>query len=109
MIKSGTEIVDLLMIARLTGQAAIADIYSCDLFYDTRDGRPTGRALLDWWGAEVWDDPTPTLEGLDETLESLGYVRTSDWRERVTASGVVRYFADAQVHLADCPIGPPPM
>ncbi len=96
-----TEIVDLLVIARLTGKVAIADIYSCDIFYDTRDGQPTGRAVLDWWGAEVRDDPAATLTGLDEALAALGYIRTSDWRERVTASGMVRYFANAQVHCAD--------
>ncbi|MFI1235871.1 hypothetical protein [Nocardia salmonicida] len=35
------------------------------------------------------------LDELDQTLAAAGYQRSSSWRKRVTASRVVRYFADA--------------
>lgn len=103
---SATETVDLYMIARLDGGAAHADLYSCEVWYDTADGSPAGRAVHGWWGAEVCEqssDPArpATLEDLDDTLAALGYQRTSPWRERVTAAGVVRYFADAVAYCTD--------
>jgi hypothetical protein len=92
------EVVDLYVIARLTGVAAVADIYSCALFYDTADGHPTGRAVQDWWGAEVCEPgEAATIDDLDATLSDLGYRRTSEWRERVSASGALRYFANAEI------------
>jgi len=40
-----TEVVDLYVIARLESDAAVADIYCCEVFYDAADGSVTGRSV----------------------------------------------------------------
>jgi len=42
-----------------------------------------------------------TLAALDEVLNAGGYARMSGWRQKVTASGAVRFFADAAARIED--------
>ncbi|MGV9838062.1 hypothetical protein ACWDUL_28210 [Nocardia niigatensis] len=94
------DIVDLHLIARLESDVAVADIFCCEVFYDTRDGSETGRRIRSWWES-VSTEPgrVVALDVLDEYLYINGYIRDSDWRQQVTASGAVRYFAEAFTHL----------
>ena len=46
----------------------------------------------------VWAEPV-TLDALDGTLATCGYVRIGEWRKRVTAAGKIRFFADAVTRL----------
>ncbi|WP_029896555.1 MULTISPECIES: hypothetical protein [Nocardia] len=91
-----TELIDLYVIARLDAGDSAADLYSCEVYYDTGTGACHGRAVESWWES-VRLDPTvdASLEALDQALASAGYARIGEWRRRVTSSGAVRYFADA--------------
>ncbi|MFE3755604.1 hypothetical protein ACFXO9_14965 [Nocardia tengchongensis] len=97
-----TETVDLYVIARLESDAAVADILCCEVFYDAEDGAVTGRSVGGWWESVATAPGRPaTLEALDEELYLGGYIRAGAWRQRVTAAGATRYFADATADLDD--------
>ncbi|MBF6162992.1 hypothetical protein [Nocardia cyriacigeorgica] len=97
-----TETVDLFAIARLDEATAVVDLYSCEIYYDADNGAETGPGVAGAWGSLTAHPGLPvTLDALDETMTDLGYRRTTAWRKRVTASGAVRYFADAQIRIED--------
>ena len=65
-------------------------------------GTPTGRSVDGWWESVVTSPGVPvTLDALDEVLDAGGYARISGWRQKVTASGAVRFFADAAARIED--------
>ncbi|MFI5783763.1 hypothetical protein [Nocardia sp. NPDC051570] len=94
------ETVDLHVIARIESDCAVADLYVSDPCYDAVDGHPAGR-ILEGWGESVVTDPGApvTLDALDAALTADGYTRVSGWRERVTAAGAVRWFAEAVIRV----------
>lgn len=97
-----TETVDLYLIARLDTEAAVADIYCSEVFYDLTDGTVTGPGIEHWWESVATSSDAPvSLDALDELLTTSGYTRKTGWRPRVTASGVMRFFADAVTHIED--------
>ncbi|MFI5501131.1 hypothetical protein ACIA5E_18900 [Nocardia asteroides] len=95
------EMVDLYVIARLDeiDNVAVADLFTTELFF-TPDGTLDGRGVGSWWESVSTTRGEPvTLEALDGTLATCGYVRIGEWRKRVTAAGKVRFFADAVTRL----------
>ncbi|WP_280447732.1 hypothetical protein [Nocardia cyriacigeorgica] len=95
-----SETVDLVAIARLDEATAVVDLYRCEVFYDADNGVETGPGVAGAWGSLAAQPGLPvTLDALDETMTDLGYRRTTTWRKRVTASGAVRYFANAQIRI----------
>ncbi|MGW5455755.1 hypothetical protein [Nocardia sp. NPDC003979] len=79
------------IIARLDADDSAVDLYS--RIFDAPGGvRHTG----EWsWSLPVRPGTAADLERLDHLLADAGYRRCSSWRKRITASGAVRYFADA--------------
>lgn len=74
------------------------DLYRCevDVEYNTAADGFGANTRVCWWKSLSAATGAPaTLELLDRTLAAAGYRRMCDWRERVTNSGAVRYFADA--------------
>ncbi|MGV9408311.1 hypothetical protein ACWDOP_00235 [Nocardia sp. NPDC003693] len=97
-----TESVDLHMIARLQSDAAVVDIFCCEVFYDAEDGHALGRSVGDWWESVSTDPDVPvSLESLDALLTASGYERSTDWQRRVAESGAVRFFADAVAYIEE--------
>ncbi|MGW0325590.1 hypothetical protein [Nocardia sp. NPDC003183] len=88
---------ELYVIARLDFGDAAADLYSSEVYCDHADDGAISASTTASWSRSLPLAPNmPTdLDGLDRTLATAGYYRTGDWRVRVTASGAVRYFADA--------------
>ncbi|MFC9660047.1 hypothetical protein ACFVJ5_07390 [Nocardia sp. NPDC127606] len=95
--------IELYVIARLDVGDAAADVYTSEVhFSHAVDGAFCGRATTSWSRSlRLAPDTSVDLDGLDRTLVDAGYYRTSGWRARVTASGAVRYFADAAVGIGD--------
>jgi hypothetical protein len=79
------------IIARLDVGDSAADIYR--KIFDV----PAGvRHTADWARSlPVRPGTAADLDGLDHVLAAAGYRRSSRWRQRITTSGAVRYFADA--------------
>ncbi|MFB7837833.1 hypothetical protein ACWIGW_45405 [Nocardia brasiliensis] len=99
---TATTTVDLYVIARIEQDRAVADLYSCEVFYDADDGAEAGRTVQGWWeSVQAESDSATTTIDLDGALTTNGYRRTTGWRKRVTASGAVRYFADAVASFED--------
>ncbi|MGW6724808.1 hypothetical protein ACWF9G_02785 [Nocardia sp. NPDC055029] len=99
---------DLYVIARLDiGDAAI-DVYCCEVYFDHAvDGTLCGRTSASWSRTlQLGPDMSADLDGLDRAMAAARYFRTSSWRVRVTASGAVRYFADATAGLRSAVDGP---
>jgi len=95
------ETVDLYVIARLddVDNVAVADLFTTELFF-TPDGTLDGRGVGSWWESVSTAHGEPvTLDALDATLATCGYIRIGEWRERVTTAGKVRFFADAVTRL----------
>lgn len=94
--------IDLHVIARLDNLAgAVADLYSCELFYND-DGSIHGRHVSCRWESIPTDPGAPaSLAALDTALTAAGYTRTSDWRRKTTSSGAVRYFTVATIRIED--------
>lgn len=92
-----TETMDLYVIARLDIGDAAADVYSSEIYsHRAADGAFCGRTTTSWSRSlQLEPGTSANLDGLDRTLAAAGYFRTSGWRVRATASGAVRYFADA--------------
>ncbi|MFX0580287.1 hypothetical protein [Nocardia nepalensis] len=65
------------------------------------DGTEAGRTVQGWWES-VHAPATLDAHG---TLITHGYRRTSTWRTYVTASGAVRYFANATIGIEDAVTG----
>lgn len=81
------------IIARLDLDDSAVDVYS-RIFDAPGNGRHAG----EWsrsWSLPVRPGTAADLERLDHLLAGAGYRRSSGWRKRITASGAVRYFADA--------------
>ncbi|MFD3431277.1 hypothetical protein [Nocardia fluminea] len=94
------ETVDLYVIARLDAGDAAADLYSCEGYYDVETGTFHGRTVESWWESlRLPADIEASLDALDQALSGAGYARIGEWRKRATASGAVRYFADATTHV----------
>ncbi|WP_433527762.1 hypothetical protein ACQPZ2_44050 (plasmid) [Nocardia pseudovaccinii] len=94
------ESVDMFVIARLDDDVAVADLYSCEIHYDAADGTEAGPTVEASWGSVASEPTAPaTLGALDQALTEFGYRRTTDWHKRVTASGAVRYFANATIGI----------
>ncbi|MEV4204338.1 hypothetical protein [Nocardia salmonicida] len=82
---------ELYIIARLDVDDSAVDLYS-KVFDAPSSVRHTG----EWsWSLPVRPGTAADLERLDHLLAGAGYRRCSGWRKRITASGAVRYFADA--------------
>ncbi|WP_306358964.1 MULTISPECIES: hypothetical protein [unclassified Nocardia] len=97
-----TETVDLYVIARLEAGVAVADIYCCEVFYDAATGSLAGRGIEGWWESVATTPEVPaSLDALGEVLTANGYTRTTNWRQKVTASGAIRYFTDATARIDD--------
>ncbi|MFE9328638.1 hypothetical protein ACIHDR_47670 [Nocardia sp. NPDC052278] len=94
-----TETIELYVIARLKDDAAVADLYACEVFYDAENGTEAGRAVQGWWESVQAATVSPTLDAVDAALTAHGYRRTSAWRKQVTASGAVRYFTNATIGI----------
>ncbi|MFE6925924.1 hypothetical protein ACFVAV_33275 [Nocardia sp. NPDC057663] len=91
-----TELIDLYVIARLDTGDAAADLYSCEVYYDAETGTFHGRTVNSWWeSVRLPAEAEASLDALDRALSGAGYARIGQWRKRATASGAVRYFADA--------------
>ncbi|MEV4158510.1 MULTISPECIES: hypothetical protein [Nocardia] len=93
-----TETSDLYVIARLDIGDAAADVYDSGVHYDIHghDGAFGPHTTANWsTSLPLEPNVSADLDGLDRTLAAAGYYRTGGWRERVTASGAVRYFAEA--------------
>ncbi|MGY2025915.1 hypothetical protein [Nocardia gipuzkoensis] len=96
-----TETVDLHVIARLDTDAAVADLYSCELFYND-DGSIHGRHVsCRWESVPTAPDAPASLNALDQALTAAGYTRTGEWRRKTTSSGAVRYFTVATIGIED--------
>lgn len=91
--------VELHVIARLDDGDCAADLFGWEIFYSAADGSETGRAVTGFWESVTLDPATAGLDELDTALAEAGYQRTGQWRERVTATGCVRYFTDAVIHV----------
>ncbi|MFD5179697.1 hypothetical protein ACFWM1_28095 [Nocardia sp. NPDC058379] len=93
--------VDLYVIARLDDGDAAVDIYCSEVsFGHASDGAVCGHTTANLSRTlQLAPDTSPDLDGLDRTIAAAGYCRIGDWRECVTAAGVVRYFADATTGL----------
>ncbi len=79
------------IIARLDDDDSAADVYSKIL--DVPDGV---HDKADWLSSlPVRPGTAADLDRLDHVLAAAGYQRRGGWRKRITASGAVRYFADA--------------
>ncbi|MEV6562936.1 hypothetical protein AB0M22_44965 [Nocardia sp. NPDC051756] len=99
---SAVECVDLYVIARLEDECAVADLYSCETYYDITDGHPVGPLVQGW--LETLSTPADAdvcLGALDLALTTSGYTRTSEWSRRSTAAGAVRFFTDAVACIED--------
>lgn len=91
---SGTERVDLLVIARLD-EGAAAELFSCEVYFNL-DGSVHGNGVRCGWESLHATEPGDHgVADLDDLLTTHGYTRTSSWRPRLTAAGRMRYFADA--------------
>ncbi|MEV0855833.1 hypothetical protein ACGFQG_29935 [Nocardia fluminea] len=79
------------IIARLDAGDSAADIYSriVDVPVDVHHTGEWARSL------PVQPGTVADLNLLDHMLAAAGYRRSSGWRQRITTSGAVRYFADA--------------
>ncbi|MBF6169214.1 hypothetical protein IU486_31425 [Streptomyces gardneri] len=90
--------IDLHVIARLDDtDGAVADLYSCELFYND-DGSIHGRHVSCRW------ESVPAEPGAPASLDALtaaGYTRTGKWRRKTTSSGAVRYFTVATIRIED--------
>ncbi|WP_433717429.1 hypothetical protein ACQP2U_43845 (plasmid) [Nocardia sp. CA-084685] len=96
------ESVDMFVIARLDDDLAVADLYSCVTHYDATDGTEAGPTVEASWGSVTSEPTAPvTLDALDQALTEFGYRRTTDWHQRVTASGAMRWFAEATIRIED--------
>ncbi|MFD6397444.1 hypothetical protein [Nocardia sp. NPDC060249] len=91
--------VDLYVIGRLDMGDAAADVYCSEIRFDHAvDGAVCDRAIANWSRTLHLEPGASTdLDGLDHTMATAGYYRTGGWRVRITASGAVRYFAEATV------------
>ncbi|WP_280204827.1 hypothetical protein [Nocardia farcinica] len=99
-----TDLVELLVIARIDTTAAVADLFSCQTYYDADTGTETGPGVEAMWETLTVDPAAPIcLDSLDQALTTSGYRRTSAWRKRVTAAGAIRYFAHATIESPTCP------
>ncbi|WP_159847785.1 hypothetical protein [Nocardia sp. CY41] len=94
--------IDLHVIARLDDhEGAVADLYSCELFYND-DGSIHGRHVSCSWEFVPAAPGSPgSLDALDEALTAAGYTRTGEWRRKTTSSGAVRYFTVATIRIED--------
>lgn len=94
--------IDLHVIARLDDpDGAVADLYSCELFYND-DGSIHGRHVSCRWESVPTDPGAPaSLDALDAALTAAGYTRASEWRRKTTRSGAVRYFTVATIRIED--------
>ncbi|MFI2561590.1 hypothetical protein [Nocardia farcinica] len=99
-----TDLVELLVIARIDTTAAVADLFSCQTYDDADTGTETGPGVEAMWETLTVDPAAPIcLDSLDQALTTSGYRRTSAWRKRVTAAGAIRYFAHATIESPTCP------
>ncbi|MFJ2838046.1 MULTISPECIES: hypothetical protein [Nocardia] len=99
--------VDLYVIARLDVGDVAVDVYFCEVFVHSANGSFGGRTSASWSRTlQPAQDVSADLDGLDRTMSAAGYRRTTGWRERVTASGAMRYFADATTRLGATVTGP---
>ncbi|WP_228824938.1 hypothetical protein [Nocardia farcinica] len=97
-----TDLVELLVIARIDTTTAVADLFSCQTYYDADTGTETGPGVEAMWETLTVAPAVPVcLDSLDQALTTSGYRRTSDWRKRVTAAGAIRYFAHATIAIPD--------
>ncbi|MFD3427667.1 hypothetical protein [Nocardia fluminea] len=81
---------------------AAADLYGCEVYYDAHDGTFHGSPVAIWWESVRLDLAAPaSLDEHDQVMSSAGYTRLGGRRKRVTASGAVRYFADATSGIED--------
>lgn len=98
------DLVELLVIARVDTTTAVADLFSCQTYYDADTGTETGPGVEAMWETLTVDPAAPVcLDSLDQALTTSGYRRTSAWRKRVTAAGAIRYFAHATIAIPDLP------
>jgi len=96
------DLVELLVIARIDTTTAVADLFSCQTYYDADTGTETGPGVEAMWETLTVDPAAPIcLDSLDQALTTSGYRRTSAWRKRVTAAGAIRYFAHATIAIPD--------
>ena len=105
-----TETSDLYVIARLDIDDAAADVYSSEVYCDNHghDGAFGAHTTANWSRSlPLEPNMSADLDGLDRTLAAAGYCRTGGWRERLTASGAVRYFAQATPRHGQALAGPP--
>ncbi|MBF6250724.1 hypothetical protein [Nocardia farcinica] len=99
-----TDLVELLVIARVDTTTAVADLFSCQTYDDADTGTETGPGVEAMWETLTVDPAAPVCLGsLDQALTTSGYRRTSAWRKRVTAAGAIRYFAHATIAIPDLP------
>ncbi|MCZ9324827.1 hypothetical protein OHX14_00025 [Nocardia farcinica] len=74
-----TDLVELLVIARIDTTTAVADLFSCQTYYDADTGTETGPGVEAMWETLTVDPAAPIcLDSLDQALTTSGYRRTSD-------------------------------